>query len=295
MSWRLSATLIMAAVLVGAAYSVSGQDQQGRPPSDSVQIVRDIEYAKPNGQSLRMDLYIPKAAAKPMPVVLWVHGGGWHNGNKSGPIILPLLGKGMAVASINYRLTPDGIFPDQIFDCKAAVRWLRAKGGAYGLDPNRIGAAGASAGGHLVALLGTTADNPSLEGNEGVTGVSSSVQAVCDFFGPTNLTDMDTQFLKSPMNPVAHLLGGPIVDKWTLAQQASPVFYVTPKSAPFFIIQGDADQTVPPEQSTQLEAALKKANVPSTLYMVKGGRHGVRDAVAFGQAEAFLQHYLKVP
>ena len=284
---------VLSCALASAILTLPGVLAAQDSPS-TVQVLRNIEYAKPAGRSLKLDLYIPKSVAKPMPVVMWVHGGGWREGTKDIPMVLPLVPLGFAVASIDYRLSQEAKFPAQIYDCKAAVRWLRQHGPEYGLDPGRIGAAGASAGGHLVALLGTTGDDASLDGPEGSAGVSSRVQAVCDFFGPTNLTDLGSEYSKSQVNLVANLLGGSINQNWDEARAASPIFHVDRNSAPFFIAHGDSDPVVPLEQSEELNAALKSAGVPSTLYVVKGGGHGFDDPAAFGGAVAFLQKYLRV-
>jgi acetyl esterase/lipase len=279
----------LAAVLAGLPLPSSAQDANG-----AIETHKDIIYAQVGAHSLKLDLYIPKGVARPMPVVMWVHGGGWRMGNKDIPWIMPLVPLGFAVASIDYRLSQEAIWPAQIHDCKAAVRWLRKNGPDYGLDPNRIGAVGASAGGQLVALLGTTADHPELEGTEGSPGVSSAVQAVCDFFGPTNFTDLSRDYDVSQTNFVAELLGGPIVKKWAEAQSASPVFYVSSRACPFFIAHGDQDKIVPVEQSIEFADALKKAGVPTTLIIVKGGGHGFNDPPTFAAAFAFLQRVLQV-
>ena len=262
--------------------------------AQDVETIRNIEYARPDDFPLQLDLYIPRGIPKPMPVVLWVHGGGWCAGNKDIPMVLPLVKLGFAVASIDYRLSQQAIFPAQIYDCKAAVRWLRAHAEKYGFNPNRIGAAGASAGGHLVALLGTTANHPELEGDEGNPGVASAVQAVCDFFGPTDFTDLGEAYSNLRDDVVARLLGGSIAENMTKARAASPVFYVDAHSCPFYIAHGDADRVVPLGQSVELDAALKKAGVPSTLYVVKGGGHGFNDPLAFAGAVAFLKRYLQI-
>jgi acetyl esterase/lipase len=281
-----------AAVALGLPALLSAQDTTAPSP---VETVRNIEYARPNGFSLKLDLYIPGGVLKPMPVVMWVHGGGWCEGNKNIPMMLPLVQLGFAVASIDYRLSQQAIFPAQIYDCKAAVRWLRANASRYGFDPNRIGAAGASAGGHLVALLGTTADRPEMEGEEGNPGVSSAVQAVCDFFGPTDFTDLGPSYSASPTTLIARLLGGSIDDKMEEAKAASPVLFVDAHSAPFYIAHGDQDRVVPLQQSVELDAALRKAGVPSTLYIVKGGGHGFNDPAAFAGAALFFRRYLQIP
>jgi acetyl esterase/lipase len=259
-----------------------------------MQVKRDIEYAAVGLRSLKLDLYIPQGVAKPMPVVMWVHGGGWREGSKDIPMMLPLAPLGFAVASIDYRLSQEAIFPAQIYDCKAAVRWLRYHGPEYGLDPKRIAAAGASAGGHLVALLGTTANESALEGMEGYSGVSSAVQAVVDFYGPTDFTDLGRDYTASQTNFVAELLGGSIDRNWEKARAASPVFHVDARSCPFYIAHGDHDSIVPVEQSIELDAALTKAGVPSALYIAKGRGHGFSDATSMAGVIDFLRQYLQI-
>ncbi|MBN2000034.1 alpha/beta hydrolase, partial [candidate division KSB1 bacterium] len=147
---------------------------------------RDVEFADINEKSLLLDLYIP-AAEGPLPLVIWIHGGAWRAGDKNVTPAVPLLtDHGFAVASISYRFSQHAIFPAQLHDCKAAVRWLRAHANKYHLDPLRFGVWGASAGGHLAAMLGTTGDEGTLEGKVGRKRGSSRVQAVCDWFGPTD-------------------------------------------------------------------------------------------------------------
>ena len=265
--------------------------------TDPMDILRDLVYATPDGISLKLDLYIPKNLPKPPPIILWVHGGGWEAGNKETPPVLAVTRVGFALASIDYRLSQQAIFPAQIFDCKAAVRWLRAHAADYHLDGGRIGAMGASAGGHLVALLGTTAGDAQLEGAEGVTGVSSAVQAVVDYFGPTDLLDIgrDANWKQDIKNPVSALLGGSVASKSDDARLASPVFHVTSQACPFFIVQGDQDPIVPYTQSVELNDALTKAGVASQLILVKGGGHGFDDPASFAGAIAFLQKHLQAP
>jgi acetyl esterase/lipase len=276
------------------------QAQNEKPLSQGVAVHRDLEYAVADGISLKLDLYVPEATGKPLPVVMWVHGGGWQAGNKANPPILSMVKSGFAVASIDYRLSQVAIFPAQIYDCKAAVRWLRAHAGEYGLNPGKIGAAGSSAGGHLVALLGTTAHHPELEGTEGNPGVSSQVQAVCDFYGPADFLHWKADGQQVPMpenpdDPIAQLLGGIVSANPEKARAASPVYYVTPQACPFFIAHGDRDGLVPLQQSIALNQALLKAGVPTSLYVVKGAGHSFNDPVAAQKAVDFFVHYLQTP
>ena len=148
------------------------------------EIIRDIEYSRPNDYPLLLDLYLPQEANdSALPVVIWVHGGGWKNGSKKNTKASWLAEEGYAVVSINYRLTDVAQWPAQIDDCRGAVRWARRNAAVFGLDPNRIGDWGPSAGGHLLALMGTLTYSE----NE---PISSRVLAVCDWYGPTELLTM---------------------------------------------------------------------------------------------------------
>jgi acetyl esterase/lipase len=158
------------------------------------------------------------------------------------------------------------------------------------LNPDEIGVWGDSAGGHLAALMGTTMDDPSLEGDEGNSGVSSRVQAVCDFYGPSNMLTMDQHVAD---DAVPRLLGGPADENVEKARQASPLFHVTAKAAPFLIEHGDLDNIVPLQQSADLNDALKKAGVDSSLYVVKGGKHGFGDPQAYEAVAEFFNKRLK--
>jgi acetyl esterase/lipase len=242
---------------------------------------RDLEYVKGGHERNKLDLYLPAKADGLLPLILWVHGGAWQGGTKDNPPALPFLSRGYAVASINYRLSQHAQFPAQIEDCKAAIRWLRAHAKTYNLDPDRIGVWGASAGGHLVALLGTTGTIKELEGNGGNGDQSSRVQCVVDWFGPSDLLKMGEQSgpnsqldHNSPNAPEAKLVGGAVQENKEAAAKASPVTYVDKEAAPFLIMHGDKDRVVPYQQSEELAAALKKAGAPVTLKKIEGAGHG---------------------
>jgi acetyl esterase/lipase len=188
------------------------------------------------------------------------------------------------VASIGYRLSQHATFPAQIEDCKAAIRWLRANAKTYQLDPDHIGAWGASAGGHLVALLGTTGGVKELEGKGSNAEQSSRVQGVVDFFGPTEFLQMDAHAVKGaflkhdPANsPESRLIGGAIQENVEKVKRANPVQYVTKDAPPFFIAHGEQDPLVPCHQSELLYEALKKAGVEVTLQKIPGAGHGGRE------------------
>ena len=154
-----------------------------------VQALRNLPYVANGHERQRLDLYLPEKAEGRLPLIVWIHGGAWWAGSKEDCPAVPLAAKGYAVASINYRFSQHAVFPAQIEDCKAAIRWLRANAAKYHLDADHIGVWGASAGGHLVALLGTTGGVKELEGKGGNLDQSSRVQCVVDWFGPTDFVD----------------------------------------------------------------------------------------------------------
>lgn len=290
MSYRFTACVT---VLAWAHLMISPLLHAAAENHEGITKFANLAYARVDGKPLRLDLYLPAHAAQPTPVIMWVHGGGWCSGSKESPGLAQAARLGFAIASIDYRFSQEAVWPAQIYDCKAAVRWLRANASKYHLNPDKIGAAGASAGGHLAALLGTTANRPDLEGTEGNPGISSRVAAVCDFFGPTNFIDFDIQ---GPANPaiglVTRLLGGPVHQKLAEAREASPITYVSPQTCPFFIAHGDSDTVVPLQQSIELNEALKKAGVESTLEIVKGGGHGFNAPATFANAILFFEKHL---
>src|SRR5208282_1821342 len=210
---------------------------------EGTKVLRDLDYVKDGHERHKLDLYLPEKAEGALPVVVWIHGGGWSAGSKAGCPAVPMVAQGSAVSSINYRLSQHATLPAQIEDCKAAIRWLRANAKTYHLDPDRIGVWGASAGGHLVALLGTTGGVKELEGNDGNLDQSSRVQAVVDWFGPTDFRNIGKQ-LESPNSPVSKLLGGPVSENKEKAEKASPVTYVGKDDPPFLIMHGDKDPLV---------------------------------------------------
>ncbi len=255
----------------------------------------------PDGTQLKMDVQYPAEMRGPAPVVVYVHGGGWVQGDKTegtGTLFLPMLQrKGYITVSINYRLAPAYRFPAQIEDVKCAIRHLRANATRYNLDPERIGALGGSAGGHLVALLGLA--DASAGWDEGAyADQSSRVQAVVDLFGPSDLT----QFAGIARRGVGKEIFGAGGPNDPLLRVFSPVTYITPDDPPFLILHGDKDSEVPPEQSQMLYDQLKAAGVPAELVWVKNAGHAFQ--ASGGKIEpnlikltqmvaAFFNQYLK--
>ena len=246
-------------------------------------VLRDISYG-PAGASNLLDLYLPPVTpgGRLAPLVVFLHAGAWFEGSKADCPALMATRIGYAVASINYRLTEVAPFPAQLFDCKGAIRWLRAHAQKYGIDPRRVAVFGQSAGGHLAALIGTTGDDPSLEGNVGGNlEQSSRVQAVVDWFGPTDLIALaraQRRILRPGMKPLptplTELLGGPVDQRHALAVEADPIFHIHRNDPPFLIMHGLADPLVPPEQSRLLATALENAGVPADLTLIPGAGHG---------------------
>lgn len=236
-------------------------------------IEKDLEYVAGGHARHKLDLYLPAKADRRWPVIVWVHGGAWWAGSKENCMAAALVGRGYAVASINYRLSQHALFPAQIEDCKAAIRWLRANAEKYGLDGRRIGVWGASAGGHLVALLGTSGDVRELEGKGGNLDQSSRVQCVVDFFGPSDVTQMGGRH-DDDNSPEAKLLGGPVQQNKEKAARANPITYVSKDDPPFLIMHGEEDRVVPIHQSELLDAALRRAGVECTFVRIPGNGHG---------------------
>lgn len=301
---------VMTAATLSAQPGAAPAKTKGAPPPPRVPagVVahRDLAYVAGGHERQKLDLYLPEKSAGPLPVIVWVHGGGWQGGSKNQcrPLADGFVARGYAVASIGYRLSGDAIFPAQLEDCKAAVRWLRARARDYGLDPARFAAWGSSAGGHLVALLGTTGDVPDFDVGAH-RDQPSRVQAVVDWFGPTDFNAMDRHAppgagLKhdAPNSPESKLIGAPIADPAHRAKvrRADPITYVSAGDPPFLIMHGDADGTVPHHQSVLLYDALAAAGVPVRFVTLAGAGHGTGGFGAPAAAElvaSFLDHRLK--
>ncbi len=281
----------MAAALAALAFSAAGQpprDREGppRPPRPFpeseqesrglMKITEDVTYATANGVKLKLDVYQPRTKDPRLRrIAVHIHGGAWKGGDKESAraFMRELIRAGYIGFAVNYRLSGEAKFPAQIHDCKAAIRWIRENAKDYNGEPDCIAVFGTSAGGHLAALLGTSGGVEELEGGVGETGVSSDVQAVCDWFGPSNLATVHAN-LPNERNPVVDLLGAPVGEARELALLASPITHVDSGDPPFLIIHGTDDPTVPAEQSRVFYEALKKAGVTVKYIEVPGGKHG---------------------
>ena len=305
---RLKAFLCIVALTAITCPALSAQTNApatiAAPPPEGIVVLHDVVIGKGGNQDLHAEIAYPKDATAPLPAVIYIHGGGWIGGSHKQSPIIPLAQAGYFAASIEYRLDNVAKWPAQIQDCKLGVRWLRANAAKYNIDPNRIGVWGASAGGHLVACLGTMADVKEYEGDGGYPGVSSAVQAVVDFYGPTDFVSPDI-YTPEALRLTTGLFGMPREQNLDFWKSGSPIFYVKAGDPPMLLVHGDADTLVPLAQSTSFDAALTKAGVPHELVIVKNGGHGFSPmpgtTIDPSRAEiekdvlAFFAKYLKTP
>lgn len=266
--------------------------KQPAPLPRGVRAEKDIPYVPGGDEAQRLDLYLPEQAAdSPLPLIVCIHGGGWRGGSKAWCPMLPMVGRGYAVASVEYRFSQKAIFPAQIQDCQAAIRWLRAHSKQYNFDPDHIGVIGSSAGGHLVALLGTSGGKKAFAPIGGNEEQSDRVQAVCDYYGPTDFNSVMQQAaddknvknifkFNTPSDPYSCLIGASLDSDKQKCDAVSPVHYVSEDNPPILILHGTYDALVPYAQSTEFVAALREKGVEVLLQTLPGSGHGGR---AFGK------------
>ncbi len=240
-------------------------------PQKTARFDFDISYGPDRAQ--KMDIHFITGQSDAMPAVVYIHGGGWVEGDKSSPeadiYIKELLKRGYVIFSLNYRLAPAHPFPAQIEDIKLALRYIRAHAASFYIDPDRIGIYGSSAGGHLAALAGVTSPVDGFDKGEYLEQ-SSRVQAVVDLFGPADLNQLSIPGIDSV---IAQTFGSHPYPSEPY-RLASPVAYASPDDPPFLIIHGDIDRVVPLDQSQRMHAALQAAGADSQLVVVKNGGHG---------------------
>jgi len=252
--------------------------------NDQVEVIRDIEYAEVDGISLKLDLYQPVDGEGDLPLIIWTHGGAFSGGDKSdiSSICQRLAAVGFSVASVNFRLSGQAIWPAQIHDTKAAVRWLRANATDYDIDPDRIGVIGSSSGGHLAAVLGTTAGVEEIDGTVGdYDNVSTQLQAVVDMFGPVDFVSLSSDCAGTCVldhdgseSPESRYLGCTLSECLEKAALASATPYIDSTDPPFLIIHGDEDTTIPMAQSVNFAADLTQAGVEAEFIEATGFGHG---------------------
>ncbi len=250
-----------------------------------IKMEKDISYIAGGDEAQKLDLYLPeKAADKPMPLVVHIHGGGWMGGSKFPCAVAMMVHTGYAVASVEYRFSQKVKFPAQIQDCQAAIRWLRAHSKEYNFDTEHVGVIGGSAGGHLSALVGTAGGKKAFAMIGGNEEQSERVQAVCDIFGPTDFSTVVQQAaddknvknifeFNTPKDPYSSLIGTKLDDK-EKAEAVSPVHYVSKDNPPILILHGTHDTLVPYAQSEEFAAALKEQGVEVWLQKLPGSGHG---------------------
>ncbi len=291
--WFLMGPLLIFVVALGFR---SDSRQKALP------VGKDIVYGDAGGQKLLLDVYRPESKPETktlLPAVVLVHGGGWSAGNKKdfGDLAASLTKAGYVSFSVGYRLATrdSNKYPAQLDDVQRAVRWIRAHADQYGIDPNRIGAMGASAGGHLVALLGTrdTRDN----GDAALGAYSSRVNCVVDIFGPTDFTAPDTVLSKDANAIVFNFLGKTREEAPEIYRDASPITHINKKTVPFLIFHGTADSLVPLDQSQRFYDALRRADIEANFIKFKGEGHGFQKKENTEQfireSLAFLNRHLK--
>ncbi|MCW4465424.1 alpha/beta hydrolase [Glutamicibacter sp. MNS18] len=250
-------------------------------PAPTTRLLEGITYSRPAGKDLLLDLYLPGTGEQPYPVVIWLHGGGWFTGDRTLAPDLALHAGSMqcAIASIEYRLSGTDAFPAQLEDVHQAVRFLRDEAGRFGLDPQRIGLWGASAGGHLAALAALTAEHPVYR-NEHPEAEAARVQAVAVSYPPVDLAAIVAQAAGRQrgweQTPEGRFLGhDPATPLGAeLARQANPLSWVTGSAPAFQISHGTGDLLVGPDHSVQLHQALLQADADSELYLLDGFKHG---------------------
>jgi acetyl esterase/lipase len=286
---------IVSAAIVATAVSVGSSPVRGAEDPKAA-AVQEIVYTKAGSSELKLDLMSPTEGEGPFPAVLVIHGGAWRAGNKSDvrPIMPDFVRHGYVAVSPQYRFCPKDTFPAQVHDVKAAVRWIKANAKKYRIDPDRIGAIGFSAGGHLALMLGVTAPSDGLEGESSSAAADSRVKAVVNFFGPTDLAAKDLPEISQGL--VKDFLGGTPEAKPDAALKASPLSYVSKDDAPVLTFQGTNDPLVPYTQAIKLAQAMSTAGVPGRVELMVGASHGWGGAEmerTTREAFAFFDQYLK--
>lgn len=278
--------------------------QKNESNQKDFRVLSNLPYAGTQNPRQTLDLVLPTnpSGKKKLPLIIWIHGGGWKNGDKRSGLsphrLLALVQTGKYIgASIGYRLSGEAIWPAQIHDCKAAIRWLRANANKYGFDSDKIIAWGSSAGGHLVSMLGVSHGVKELEGKIGEhTDQSSRVHAVINYYGPSALLQMDDHPSKiihnAPDSPESQLIGGPIQKNRKKAKQASPLHHVSEDDSIFIHFHGTNDPLVPYHQSVIFHKAIQEKGVPSKLITLQKGGHSMPSNYTREEVIPFLDELL---
>jgi acetyl esterase/lipase len=291
----------MAFLILSHVSTAAGMDEPPKPAPPNaakpgVAVEQDIVYAKAGSVELKLDVARPAEGTSLSPVVMVIHGGAWRSGNKSDvrPISSEFARRGYVAVAPQYRFCPQDPFPAQVHDVKAAVRWVKSNAKKYRIDPERVGAIGFSAGGHLALMLGLTGPTDGLEGDVAAGAPDSRVKAVVNYFGPTDLAAKDIPAVSQPL--VKDFLGGSPHDKPDLAAKASPLTFVSKDDAPVLTFQGTKDPLVPFSQAIKLAEAMNAAGVPGRVELLVGAQHGWAGPELERTADEtfrFLDRYLK--
>lgn len=267
------------------------------PPG--VTIESDVVYGDAGNRPLLLDLYAPKERDEAAPCLVFIHGGSWKGGKKEDYRIygLHFAQRGYVVASIQYRLSGEAPFPAAIHDVKAAVRYMRAEAESIGVDPDRIGVVGGSAGGHLSMMIGYSSDIEELDGDSGHPGVSSRVQCLVNLYGPTDMTTPYVQEVSKSNRAVRAFFEGTYEEQPASYEAASPLKYVTADDPPTLILHGTVDELVPIKQADLLAQALTDKQVPYVYDRLPGWPHAMDVAQPVHERclwymDRFLDHYL---
>jgi acetyl esterase/lipase len=275
------AMLVLAAATAGGATT-----------PDEILFEPGIEFAKPGGESLQLNLARPKTPSGKTAAILCIHGGGFRAGKREGwDARCKLLAEhGYVAATATYRLAPKFPFPAAVEDVKAAVRWLRANAEKYSIDPDRIGVVGDSAGGHLAQFLGVTGGVAPFEGDGGNAGVSSRVSCVVNYYGPSDFTKSYGRSVDAA-EVLPLWLGGDDTKEHHRHILASPLYWVTPGAAPTLLLQGTEDKYVNHEQAVWMRDRLKAADVEVEFLSLEGAGHGFKGADAEKAWKAALEFF----
>ncbi len=283
--------------LLKAAYFVGLLDLKDKEPPIPNDIIeyKDIVYKETSSRPLKLDIYHLKDLKNPAPVLIFIHGGGWRKGDKHDYLayLIDYAKKGYVTATVAYRFSQEALFPGALLDVKCAIRWIRSHAEQYMIDPQRIAVIGGSAGGHLALMAGYTADIAEFD-TECSDSSSARVQAVVDFYGPSDLT---TDFAIKQKSP-KQFLGKTYDEDPQLYLKASPKTYITADDPPTLIFQGTIDALVPYSQSDSLKKWLDRAGVPAEYHKLKGWPHTmdlVQEVNDYCQyyMDRFFKRYLK--
>jgi acetyl esterase/lipase len=281
---------ILCAVLFLAGATLRAAD----PIPDDVIFEPGVEYAVAGGEHLQVDLARPKNGDGPFPAIVCIHGGGFRAGKREGydKLCVTLAQQGYVAITVTYRLAPASQFPAAVYDCKAAVRWLRANASKYHVDPARIGVHGGSAGGHLALFLGVTAGVKEFEGDSGNLEQSSSVACVVSFYGPSDFTKSYGKSVDAA-EVLPLFLGGDVEHARLAHIRSSPLNWVTPDAPPTLCVHGTDDKYVAYEQAGWMVDRLKACGVEADLLTLDGAGHGFKGAAAEKAQAALLEFFAK--